>query len=79
MQLRWVKRPRSQHTASGNRRGIRFDDTRFDCAGEHRSNHARQPRVDTGPVSIRPGGAGRICQRSYPMERRRSGKRRHHE
>ena len=81
MQLSRVKCPRSraQHTASGNRRGIRFDDTRFDRAGEHRSCYARQLRVDTGAVSIRITGPGRICQRSCPMERRRGGKRRHHE
>jgi len=81
MQLRWVKCPRSrtQHTASGDRRGIRFDDTRFDRAGEHRSYYARQLRVDTGTISPCITGAGRICQRSCPMERRRSGQRRHHE
>ena len=80
MQLSRVKCPRSraQHTASGNRRGIRFDDTRFDRAGEHCSNHARQLRADTDAVGIRITGPGRICQRPCRLEERGGRQRRHH-
>ena len=79
MQLRWVKCPRgrAQHTANGhgNRGGIPVD-----RAGEQpRINHARWLHIDIGAINICHAGAGRICQRPYPMEKCCSGKRRHHE
>lgn len=76
MRFRWVKQPlrsRSQHATSGNRRGIRIGH-----ADEHYGNRARELRIGTSAISIRASGAGCICQRTCPVEKCRSGKRRHH-
>ena len=76
MRFRWVKCTRgySQHPASGNPGGIHVGD-----AGEPRGNLTRRLRIGTGAISIPVSGECRICQRPCCLEKRGSGKRRHHE